>query len=79
MTLRRAKRKGGVDEVERRKNRTKARVRSKVEWCFRILKRVLGFTEVCYSGLKKTHEWLLAAFALVNLYQHRKRLVPLGA
>jgi len=22
---------------------------------------------------------LLAAFALVNLYQHRKRLVPLGA
>jgi hypothetical protein len=28
--------------------------------------------------LKKNHEWLLAAFALVNLYQHRKRLVPLG-
>jgi IS5 family transposase len=31
MTSRRAKYKGGVDEVERRKNRTKARVRSKVE------------------------------------------------
>jgi hypothetical protein len=29
--------------------------------------------------LKKNHEWLLAAFALVNLYQHRKRLVPQGA
>jgi len=28
---------------------------------------------------KKNHEWLLAAFALVNLYQHRKRLAPLGA
>ena len=25
--------------------------------------------------LKKNHEWLLAAFALVNLYQHRKRLI----
>jgi IS5 family transposase len=79
MTSRRAKRKGGVDEVERRKNRTKARVRSKVEWPFRILKRVFGFTKVRYRGLKKNHEWLLAAFALVNLYQHRKRLVPQGA
>ena len=79
MTSRRAKYKGGVDEVERRKNRTKATVRSKVEWPFRILKRVFGFTKVRYRGLKKNHEWLLAAFALVNLYQHRKRLVPLGA
>jgi IS5 family transposase len=79
MTSRRAKYKGGVDEAERRKNRTKARVRSKVEWPFRILKRVFGFTKVRYRGLKKNHEWLLAAFALVNLYQHRKRLAPLGA
>jgi IS5 family transposase len=79
MTSRRARYKGGVDEVERRKNRTKARVRSKVEWPFRILKRIFGFTKVRYRGLKKNHEWLLAAFALVNLYQHRKRLVPLGA
>ena len=79
MTSRRAKHKGGVDEVERRKNRTKARVRSKVEWPFRILKRIFGFTKVRYRGLKKNHEWLLTAFALVNLYQHRKRLVPLGA
>jgi transposase, IS5 family len=79
MTSRRAKYKGGVDEVERRKNRTKARVRSKVEWPFRILKRIFGFTKVRYRGLKKNHEWLLAAFALVNLYQHRKRLAPLGA
>jgi IS5 family transposase len=78
MTSRRAKYKGGVDEVERRKNRTKAKVRSKVEWPFRILKRVFGFTKVRYRGLKKNHEWLLTAFALVNLYQHRKRLVPQG-
>jgi IS5 family transposase len=64
---------------ERRKNRTKARVRSKVEWPFPILKRVFGFTRVRYRGLKKNHEWLLAAFALVNLYQHRERLIPLEA
>ena len=79
MTSRRTKRKDSVDEVERRKNRAKARVRSKVEWPFRILKRVFGYTKVRYRGLKKNHEWLLAAFALVNLYQHRKRLVTLGA
>jgi len=79
MTSRRTKRKGSVDEVERRKNRTKARVRSKVEWPFRILKRIFGYTKVRYRGLKKNHEWLLAAFALVNLYQHRNRLVTLGA
>ena len=79
MTSRRAKYKGGVDEKQRRKNRTKARVRSKVEWPFRILKCVFGFTKVRYRGLKKNHEWLLTAFALVNLYQHRKRLAPLQA
>jgi transposase, IS5 family len=79
MTSRRTKRKDSVDEVERRKNRTKARVRSKVEWPFRILKRIFGYTKVRYRGLKKNHEWLLAAFALVNLYQHRKRVVTLGA
>ena len=79
MTSRRTRYKDGVDEQVRRKNRTKARVRAKVEWPFRILKRVFGFTKVRYRGLKKNHEWLLAAFALVNLYQHRKRLAPLGA
>jgi len=79
MTSRRVKTKAGVDEVQKRKNHTKARVRSKVEWPFRILKRVFGFTKMRYRGLKKNHQWLLVAFALVNLYQHRKRLAPLGA
>jgi IS5 family transposase len=79
MTCRRAKTKGGVDEEQRRKNRTKSRVRAKVEWPFRILKRIFGLTKVRYRGLKKNHEWLLAGFALVNLYRHRRRLAPLGA
>ena len=78
MTSRRARTKGGVDEVERRKNRTKARVRSKVEWPFRILKRVFGFVKVRYRGLKKNHEWLCAAFAAINVYQHRKRLARIN-
>ena len=86
MTSRRVKTKAGVDEAEKRRNRTKARVRAKVEWPFRILKRVFGFNKVRYRGLKKNHEWLCAAFALANIYQHRRRLAkvtlrtaPVGA
>ena len=78
MTSRRVKTKAGVDEMEKGKNRTKARVRAKVEWPFRILKRVFGFTKVRYRGLKKNHEWLCAAFALANLYKNRKRLAKIN-
>jgi transposase, IS5 family len=79
MTSRRTKFKEYVDEAAKRKNTTKARVRSKVEHVFRILKRTFGFTKVRYRGLGKNHQWLCAAFALVNLYQHRKRLAMLAA
>jgi IS5 family transposase len=78
MTSKRVKTKAGVDEEQKRKNRTKARVRAKVEWPFRVLKRVFGFTKVRYRGLKKNHEWLCAGFALVNLYQNRKRLAKIN-
>jgi IS5 family transposase len=74
MTSRRVKTKAGVDQAEKRRNRTKARVRARVEWPFRVLKRVFGFTRVRYRGLKKNHHWLCAAFAAINIYQHRKRL-----
>ena len=79
MTSRRTRYKQRVDELERRKNRTKARVRARVEHPFRILKRVFGCVKVRFRGLKKNHDYLCAAFALVNLYMHRKRLAPLGA
>jgi IS5 family transposase len=76
MTSRRARFKDYVDREIKRKNTTKARVRSKVEHPFRILKRIFGFTKVRYRGIWKNHQWLCAAFALVNLYQHRNRLAP---
>jgi IS5 family transposase len=79
MTNRRAKNnKGEVNEIEKRKNRNKSRVRAKVEWPFRVLKRVFGFTKVRYRGLKKNHEWLCAAFASINIYQHRRRLARIN-
>lgn len=86
MTSHRVKSQAGVNEDEKRRTRTKARVRAKVEWPFRILKRVFGFTKVRYRGLKKNHEWLCAAFALANIDHHRRRLArinlrraPMGA
>ena len=79
MTSRRTRYKQRVDELERTKNRNKARIRAKVEHPFRILKRVFGFVKVRFRGLKKNHDHLCAAFALVNVYLHRRRLAPLRA
>ena len=80
MTCRRVKNsKGKADEEQKRKNRTKSRVRARVEWPFRILKRGFGYAKVRYLGIVKNHHWHLAGFALVNLYLHRKRLLPQGA
>ncbi len=76
MTSRADKYKNFVDELQQGKNRTKARVRAKVEHPFRILKRVFGFAKVRLPGHWKNHQRLCAAFALVNLYLHRKRLAP---
>jgi transposase, IS5 family len=78
MTCRRTKFKNYVDELQKKKNRSKSSVRAKVEHPFRILKRVFGFDKVKYRGLAKNHHRLCANFALVNLYMHRKRLAVLG-
>jgi IS5 family transposase len=74
MTCRRTRYKGGADELQRDRNRSKSRIRAKVEHLFRILKRVFGFEKTRYRGLSKNHNRLCACFALVNLYLHRKRL-----
>jgi IS5 family transposase len=78
MTCKRTKFKDYVDELQKKKNTTKSKVRAKVEHVFRILKRVFGFDKVRYRGLAKNHNRLCANFALVNLYLHRKRLAGLG-
>jgi transposase, IS5 family len=79
MTSRRTRYKQIINELQRRRNRTKARVRSKVEHVFRVMKRQFGFDRVRYKGLAKNANRMFACFALVNLYLTRKRLAPLGA
>jgi IS5 family transposase len=78
MTCKRTKFKNYVDELQKKKNRSKSSVRAKVEHVFRILKRVFGFDKVRYRGIAKNHNRLCANFALANLYLHRKRLAVLG-
>jgi IS5 family transposase len=53
MTHKQYRYKDHVDEIERAKNRTKSRVRSKVEHVFGVMKLKFGFVKVRYRGLKK--------------------------
>ncbi len=76
-TNRRYKYRGVVDEVERSKNRTKSRVRAKVEHPFGVIKRVFGFAKVRYRGLVKNAHRLLVTCALANLFMARNKLLRL--
>ena len=72
---RRYRHRGVVDQVERAKNRTKSKVRAKVEHPIGIIKRVFGFAKVRYRGLKKNAHRLLVTCALANLFMARRHLL----
>jgi IS5 family transposase len=74
-TNRRYRHRGVVDEIERGKNRTKSRVRAKVEHGIGVIKRVFGFAKVRYRGLKKNTDRLWVACGLANLFMVRHRLL----
>jgi IS5 family transposase len=73
-TNQRVRRAGQIDEVERAKNRTKSRVRARVEHVFAVLKRLWGFTKVRYRGLAKNATRSFVALSLANIYLARKPL-----
>jgi hypothetical protein len=62
-----------VDEAERAKNRTKSKVRARVEHSIGIIKRVFGFAKVRYRGLTKSTHRLLVTCALANLFMARRQ------
>ena len=64
-----------VDEAERARNRTKSRVRAKVEHPFRVIKRVFGFVKVRYRGLAKNTQRLWVSCGLTNLFMVRHQLL----
>ena len=57
------------------KNRTKSKVRAKVEHVFQVMKLKFGFVKVRYRGLKKNAHRLFVTCALVNLFVSRKKLL----
>ena len=74
-TNRRCCHRGVVDEVERAKNRTKSKVRAKVEHVIGVFKRVFGFVKVRYRGLDKNAHRLFVTCALANLFIARRHLL----
>jgi IS5 family transposase len=78
-TNRRHRHCGRIDETERAKNRTKSKVRAKVEHSIGAVKRIFGFAKVRYRGLMKNACRLTVACALANLFTVRRRLLRAGA
>jgi transposase, IS5 family len=74
-TNKRYRHNGSVDEAERARNRTKSKVRAKVEHPFGVIKRVFGFVKVRYRGLAKNAHRLFVTCALANLYMTRRKLM----
>ncbi len=64
-----------LTDGEAARNRTKSKVRAKVEHPFLVLKRIFGFNKVRYRGLDKNANRLFVACGLVNLYMARKVLL----
>jgi IS5 family transposase len=60
-------------------NRARSRTRACGEHAFRVIKQLWGFTKVRYRGLAKNLARAQTMFALANLYQLRRALLPAGA
>jgi len=64
-----------LSEEERAKNRTKSKVRAKVEHAFLGIKRIFGWAQVRSRGLAKNTHGLQISCGLANLYLVRRRLM----
>jgi transposase, IS5 family len=67
-TNRQCKWKHFIDEAIKAKNRTKSRIRSRVEHSIGIIKRVFGFSKVRYRGLAKNANRVYVTAALANIF-----------
>ena len=68
-----------LSERWRRINRARSRTRARGEHAFRVVKQLWGFAKVRYRGLAKNLARAQTMFALANLYQVRRQLLPAGA
>jgi IS5 family transposase len=70
-TNRQCKWKHFIDEAIKAKNRTKSRIRSRVEHSIGVIKRVFGLRKVCYRGLAKNGNRVFFTAALANIFLAR--------
>ena len=76
---RRPKAKQPLSERWKKINRVRSRTRARGEHPFRVIKQLWGFAKVRYRGLAKNLARAQTMFALANLYQVRRELLPAGA
>jgi IS5 family transposase len=76
---RRPKAKQPLSERWKTINRARSRTRARGEHAFRVIKQLWGFAKVRYRGLAKNLARAQTMFALANLYQVRRDLLPAGA
>jgi len=74
-THRQCKWKHMIDEAIKAKNRTKSRIRSRVEHSIGVIKRVFGFRKVRYRGLAKNGNRVFFTAALANIFLVRYTLL----
>ena len=77
-TQRKSSRNRALSDLQRATNRTKSKVRAKVEHAFQVMKCRFGFTKVRYRGLAKNAHFLFVNCALINLVMAKKRLLRLS-
>jgi len=75
VTNRKHRGRGWVNEIDKAKNRTKSKVRAKVEHAIGVIKHVFGFQKVRYRGLAKNLHRLEVSAALANIFLQRRRLL----
>jgi transposase, IS5 family len=75
MTNRRGSSGHPLSDADRMRNRTKSKVRARVEHVFHVMKRIFGFTMVRYRGIDKNGNRLFVTCALINIYMKRQFLM----
>ncbi len=73
--MRKAPKGGALHPIDEDINRIIAKVRARVEYPFRMLKRQLGYIKTRYRGLAKNRAQLFTLFALGNLFVVRRKLI----
>ena len=76
-TCERARRGRDLTDAQRAANRTKSRVRARVEHAFNVVKRLWGFSKTRFRGLAKNLNRAFVAFGLANLFVSRNKLLRL--